>query len=55
LKRLLKNRTLKLKIQSNLKESLVEGISVVSFFGAIHFSPLIRANLAALKIGGLIN
>lgn len=32
-----------------------EGIPVVLFIGAIHLNPLISANLAALRIGELIN
>ena len=37
------------------KTEPIEGIQVVSFIGAIHLNPLIRPNLAAVRIGELIN
>jgi hypothetical protein len=53
--KVVKKQDPKAKDPIKFKQSLVEEIPVVLFFGAIHFSSLIRANLAALKIGGLIN
>ena len=43
------------KIHLFLKQSLIEGITVVLFIGAILLSLLIRANLAVLKTGELKN
>jgi hypothetical protein len=54
-KRLLKKQIRRLKIHLFLKQSLIEGITVVLFIGAILLSLLIRVNLAVLKTGELKN
>ena len=48
---------LKLNLNNHLflRQNLIEKITVDMFIGAIHLNPLIRANLAALRIGELIN